>query len=59
MRGLELFRKAIALYEDGIKDENLDDDDFSSASSQMKRQKLSMSDILNTKRYTLSLSLDK
>ncbi|CDW72485.1 myb-like dna-binding shaqkyf class family protein [Stylonychia lemnae] len=59
-RGLELFRQAISLYEDGSqKDQNEDDDDFTSASTIVKRQKLSTNDIINSKRGSHNLSTDK
>lgn len=60
-KGLELFRQAIALYEDGSHDDqNDDDDDFTSGSSIIKRQKLSSSnDIFNSKNNSVSISVDK
>lgn len=56
-RGLELFRQAIALYEDGSqKDQNEEDDDFTSASTIVKRQKLTSGDVLpESRRGTLNL----
>eukprot|EP00347_Sterkiella_histriomuscorum_P005049 403358096 len=57
-RGLELFRQAISLYEDGSqKDQNEDDDDFTSASTIVKRQKLSNAAdlVVDSKRGTLNI----
>lgn len=60
-KGLELFRQAIALYEDGSHDDqNDDDDDFTSASTIIKRQKLSNQDIFNSNmKNSTSLSVEK